>query len=657
MTKIYLKTFFFLSMIFLFVSSCKKDEKTAAQEEREKIMEIENLLRDNQWGFHDLQVTVKNEAVAPPLLAKLADEKGMVQPGTYDSYAIFGNNFRQLKNTYKFNRDHIFLDTTSARNAFKTIAGYYVLSTTQIRINPESGRSINFDYINKSKSENKFIFTAASNYSQELITSINNSIINSIAEDRPSDIANSVVDLITNNEKISEAIEQALYDLIHGKIDEITQSPEELSEKIAEIIVDKLGEVDWETILYNKILDFLLEKQAQDAQARAAELSKKFADKIEASIQQSDIYDVLLPIFEDFEDETLPVLSNRIANAVFNVIAFKLSEENVYDRIYPVWEQFTMADSVSVSQTADTIAGVVVNRFFDVDSITERVTPLIQEIANTSTLKLSILAQEIIDSTLIPRVAEINEKFPALDLDPDWSTVKPVITGLLTTLKARLGSSTVPELSEDLAYGLINIMDALLQNAFEEAIYKLQEIPPSQAATVVASWVTNLLDMAQQPVVDFIEGKLNEIFENFEAEKAALELSELIHDKVLEIFSEDNLYNIILPLLEGFQDLDMERIAKVITQWIIDADLKPERLTEEELIEKLAEGIALLIGNINPETATQAIVDLLLNSDLVEKIDGTVLKKIIEVKILELYGTISSNANAIQDINIVFKIK
>ena len=65
-------------------------------------MAIENLLRDNRWGFHDLTVSVKYESRAIPLLANVADENGMIQPGIYDSYAIFGNNHRQLNNTYEF---------------------------------------------------------------------------------------------------------------------------------------------------------------------------------------------------------------------------------------------------------------------------------------------------------------------------------------------------------------------------------------------------------------------------------------------------------------------------------------------------------------------------------------------------------------------------
>ena len=95
MKQSYIITIILFCVGFL-LNSCEKDKKTPEQIERDKIMAVEDLLRDNQWGFFDLTVGVEYESRAIPLLARIADENGKVQPGTYDSYTIFGNSTRQL---------------------------------------------------------------------------------------------------------------------------------------------------------------------------------------------------------------------------------------------------------------------------------------------------------------------------------------------------------------------------------------------------------------------------------------------------------------------------------------------------------------------------------------------------------------------------------
>lgn len=654
MNRIYLKSIILL-IAALLLSACEKDEKTPTQIERDKIMAIENLLRDNRWGFNDLSVAIQFETEAVPLLANVADENGMVQPGIYDSYAIFGNNKRQLDYSYEFLRDDILVDTTNQDNFFR-IGGYYVLNTEQIRIRLDSVNAIVFNYTNQEEN-NKFAFATSSIYKENFIASVNQRIIDALLSEKPDDLANRVVDFLLNNENLRKAIDRFLYDLLHGKIEEITQSPEELAERLTRLIVEKMKEIDWEEVLYDRILEFLQNLQAEDPEDTASELARRMADKIEASLSLSDIYDTLLPIMQNTENEVLPVLSSRIAAAVYEKIASELSEENIYNRVYPIWEDFTGADSIQVSEAADTLAAIGSARFFDADTLTGKLTPFVQSIADTPTRNLTQLAQEIIDSTLMPIVDQLNETFPGLELDPNWTSIKPVITGVLTGIKAKLGTSTVEELSAELADAIISIMEVVLREGFEAAIYNLQEIPADLAGSVIASWLTNLVEMVEQPVIDFIEGKLNEIFKKFEAEKAAQELSVLIHDKILEVFNEERLYNLFLPLLEAIQEADIEEIARAISRWIVDTGLLPDDLTEEDLVAVLALLLEDLIAQIDPDEATQNLLDFLRDSDLVKNIDGKILKEVLTIKIYELYGRIAGSVNAIEGIELVIELK
>jgi len=654
MRRLYISVLLFVFAGFLFYS-CEQDTKTAEQKEREEIMAVEDLLRDKQWAFYDLSVSVLYESRALPLLVNVADENGMVQPGIYDSYAIFGNSKRQLYYTYEFGRDDIMADTSNSGD-FHKFGGYYVLNTSQIRVNPDSGKAVKFAYEHLGD-ENKFILSTNGLYNEELISNINSAIVNSVLSERPSEIAEKFVDFLQGNEKVSKAIEQLLYNLIHSRIDEITQSPEEKSEELARVIVQKLGEIDWEELLYDKILDFLLDLQAENPEEKAEELAQRIADKIEASLTKSDVYGVLLPLLENFENETLPALASQLSAGIYEKITEALSEENLYNRIYPVWEDLAGADTVKVREAADTLASIVSAHFFAPDTLSEKLIPFVQKIDETSTFKLGQLSQEIIDSVLIPTIADINEAFPALGLDPDWGTIKPVITSVLTALKAALASSTVEELSAQLADSLIGIMDLVLQKGFEKAIYSLQEIPPEQAASVMASWLINLLELVEQPVVDFIEGKLDAIFDLFEAERAAEELSAAIYEKLIEIFSEENLYKLVLPLLEAFQTADLEKIAETIATWIIELDIMSDKITEEQLITALTAIISDMIGTIDPENAAERLVELILESELVDLLDGNLLKRVLESKIYELLYTVGKNMNAINNFEISIQQK
>ena len=130
-----------------------------------------------------------------------------------------------------------------------------------------------------------------------------------------------------------------------------------------------------------------------------------------------------------------------------------------------------------------------------------------------------------------------------------------------------------------------------------------------------------------------------------------------MYNKILEIFSEEGLNDLLLPLLEEFQEADVEQIADLIAAWILELDLKPEDLTKEELIAQLSKVISQLIGNMDPENATQALLDLLLENDLIKQLDGRILQTVLKFKIYELYGRVSGSVNAIDGVEIVLSVK
>jgi hypothetical protein len=649
------KNVLFGLLIALFMASCKEDEQliTPDLDLIYKVKSTEILLRENTWDFNDLIIDVKYEMQAIPLLANVADENGMVQPGKYSSLDIFGNDNRQKFYTYQFSTTKISRDTTGT-GAYEKMGFYNVLSSTEINLNPDSVGSViyNYEYLDN---EGIFKMTSDNLTNGKFNNAMNQRIADAILSGKPDDIANFVVDKILDNENLQAKIQQLLYDLIHGKIDAIAQNPEEVSAKLAEIVLQKLKEVDWETLVYNKLVELLTELQIENPEEKAQELAIQIANRIETNFSQADIYNAILPILQNFENETLPTLVPAVAEAIYGVISSAFSEENIYNKIYPIWTSFSQVDSTTIVAIADTLGTVLTNHFFDADNLTNSLVPFIETLRNTSTVQIPALAQDIIDEVLIPLVDSLNATFPDLNLEPDWNNIKPILTSTLTLIKSSIGSQTNEEAAAALAESIIGIMDLAISKAFETAIFHLQDIPAEQASQVIAAWINNLIVVAEPQIVAFLTEKLNEVAELYNAEDVAENLSSLIHDKITEIFSVENIYDLIYPLMEQLSEIDIEVAAQKITDWLLELGLIKDNITEEQALAALTEIINQLIGNINVDEASQKLVDLILQSNIVQNIDGNVLKQVIEIKTYNFLIDLGKDINAIDTIELSIK--
>ena len=641
----------------LFFISCEETDSLIEPdlEAVKRIKDTEILLRNNLWGFNDLIVNVKYEMRAIPLLSNVADQDGKVQPGQYNSYDIFGNDHRQKNYSYQFTTAKIYRDTTGGDEYYE--AGYYnVLNAYEIRLNPDSTGPMSYTYIYQ---EDNGLFTMTSDHitNSKINEAANKIITDAIYSGIPNDIANAVVDKILGNEQIQDSIQQLLYDMVHGNINQIANNPEEVSQKLAELIIHILNDVDWETLVYNKVFELLEELKVENPEQRALELAEQISNRIKTEISQSDIYEVILPILQEFEDETLPSLVPVIAEVIYGVIANKFSEENIYNKIYPIWTSFSQVDSITIALLADTLGSVITNHFFDAENLAASLVPFMETLRTTSTLQIPALAQDIIDNMLIPLVDNLNATFPGIEIDPDWNSVKQILSSALTVIKSTLTNQTNEEAAAALAENIIVIMDSIITNGIESAIFNLQDIPADQASQVIAAWVANLVEVAEPQIVAFLEQKLNELADLFNAEDVAENLSALIHNKILEIFSTENIYNLVLPVMEQLSEINIEAAAQKITDWLIDLELIKDNVSEEQVLDALAVIISQLISNINVDEASQKLVDQILQSGIVENIDGSVLKQLIEFKTYEFLIELQKEINSIDKIEIRIVLK
>ena len=330
-----------LFFLIVILSSCKKDDPLVSPDYNviKHIKDTEILLRNNLWGFHDMRVDVRYEMRATPMLANVADENGMVQPGIYDSYAIYGNDIRQKKYNYQFTTTKVYRDTTDG-DAFTKIAFYNVLSQTEIRLNPDSIGSINYNYV-YNEEEDLFKIKSSQVTNGHVNDLFNKAILDAIVAGKPNELADAAVDKLLNNPEIQAAIQALLYDMVHGKVEGLTQNPEIISQKLATLILEELKLVDWETLLYNRLLELLEELQVDNPEDAALALATQVATIIETSISEADIYNAILPILQNFENETLPALVPNLSQAIYSVITIAFTEENIYAKIYPAWISFS----------------------------------------------------------------------------------------------------------------------------------------------------------------------------------------------------------------------------------------------------------------------------------------------------------------------------
>ena len=652
------KTFLLLTIIAaLFFASCDQDKDIRTPEEKqlENMKAAANLLQYNTWGFNDLIVDVKSEMRAIPLLANVADENGKVQPGTYYSYDIFGNDRRQEVFSYQFMNNKIYLDSVG-QGEYQISGSYVVLRSNEISIAHDSLFPVRYKY-EYLEDEGLFKMTSGQLGNALINKAVNLMVTKAIYSGKPDDIANLVVDKILGNEDIQAGIQLLLYDLIHGNLDELVDNPEEIAQKLAELVFQKLKEVDWEALVYEKLVLLLEELKVDNPQQAAEELADRLANRIETGISQSDIYDAILPVLMNFENETLPKLVPVVAEAIYGVIGNAFSEENIYNKIYPVWIGFSEVDSSVIVELGDTLGSVISEHFFDAEALATSLEPFIATLRSTSSLKIPALAQDIIDNVLIPLVDSINASFPGMELDPDWESIKPILTSALTVIKTSIGDQTDAEAAASLAESVIGIMNSVISKGIQAAIFHLQDIPADQASQVIAAWISNLVDVAEPQIVAFLEGKLNDLASLFNAEEVAEELSAKIHDKVLEVFSTENIYQLILPLMERLSEINVEAAAGVITDWLFDLDLIKDNISEEEVVDAIAGMITELIGTINVDEASQKLVDLILQSEIVNSIDGKVLKQLLEIKIYELLIELGNELNAIEKIELSIMVK
>jgi len=105
-------------------------------------------------------------------------------------------------------------------------------------------------------------------------------------------------------------------------------------------------------------------------------------------------------------------------------------------------------------------------------------------------------------------VDSINVHFPDLNLEPDWNSIKPILTSALTAIKSSIGTQTDAQAADALAQSIIRILDLAATKAVESAIFYLQDIPADHASQVISAWINTWLFWLNRKLSRFWKGNL-----------------------------------------------------------------------------------------------------------------------------------------------------
>ncbi len=652
----------FKLVLFVFVIgfasvSCNKEIKSPEQLNQENIISIQNTLMDNNWNFSNTEVIIKHETRAFPFLSNLADENGMIQAGIYDAHDIYGDNSQHSFMRFLFGRDKISIDSAGLGD-FNHFATYFLMTTNKLWIKSSDAKlSSRLQY---SYSAESGMFTcSSSNLRNDKVVSILDKIVtNAILNGTPNKIADAFTEKIIENISVKDTIASLLYDIIYGKVDYINQNSEIIAEKVAEKVVDKIAEIDWEEIVYNKLVTLLEELKVENPEAVAADLAFKIENKIQTLVSEQMIYDAIFPYIQNFKDETLTNLVPILSEVIYKVISVVMTEDRIVTKIEPIWEEYSEVDSLKITQVADTLGTVVTHHFFDSNSLSLKLIPFVTDLQNTPVYKLSKLSQNIIDSVLIPVIDRINTHFPGANIEPNWNKVKPAITSSLIIIKSSISSLTPEQAASSLANTIIALINKEMSEGFALGLFYLQEIPADQASLIISAWIINIIDIAEPQIVAFIETELNKIVDKFNAEEVSKLIAAKIHQKIIDVFSEENIYSLIFPILDSIANINVEASAKKITEWLFDLDIIKDNLNQETVINKISDIInQLIIDKIDAHNIAQKLTEAIMSSNIVEGIDSTFLKKIITIKTYEFLLTISNSLNAVESVEVKLIIK
>jgi hypothetical protein len=584
----------------------------------ESVLETNETLQKHIWTLEDFRVELKDDDIPPPILFSLTEAE--IAGGVYDldDMVLDASDARKLRLQFTPEKEIVHVDE-EFDFVFGDASTYFVFNDRSIRLSgPNNSLNYRYNYFEGSR---EMMFSLTEEQATKTIEDINKKLIKHIANQTPDKIGDLVADILFNNEKVQQLINDQLVGLISGKIEFINDlDPDAIADSVSARIIMALQSVDWEGEL-TQLLKTELEKITNiDAEAVSQQIGAAVAQKINDELTVDKIYNIVLPFIENIT-ENPESSAGSIAQLIVNLFGSIFDENKIKDIIRPAWVEFTMLDSTKVSAVSDTLAGVIQNVWLNEANISSIVLPFAERIDSTSILQMGALAQEVTDSiqTLIDK---INAKLPDLNLNPDYQSMKSQIQTIFIAAKPLIGLAGGPQqAADDVAAILVSqiLNKSNISLAVAAGINFLQGIDSETATNTLTTWLINLATEISPSLINYLQDLLAPIIENLNPDYTAFKIAQALNGFIQNNVTESAIANLVLPILNAITNINAEAVANYLAVQLLDSDLIKENINQEN-IKNILLPILQDLKDTDVEELVNSLIQELVNSDLFKSV-------------------------------------
>ncbi|MBD0404613.1 hypothetical protein [Flammeovirga sp. EKP202] len=609
-----LRNLFLLPIVNLIMIGCEQPIDPVIDD----VQNTKSILNQYQWYLNNFEIITKSDDIAPPIL--WSAQTDLLKQGNYDLEDMVYNSDDMRSTIHEFTVDRD-ITTTNAELDFLTdsIGRYFIINSNKIRIT-NSAINLNYEY---KYDENLQHFTLHVNeeIASSVIQSANDKLLKYAANGTPEKIAGLITTLLYHNETIQRIINDAIVGWIAGKGEFIEHlPPEETADKIADELFNYLESLGLEEKLSEAIQKELDKITDIDADEVTQKISNEIVRLVHNSLSKEKIYDLIYPEIDQIvaaPEES----SEKITGVIMTLIGSILSEDNINAISTKIWTEFTTLDQETINDVSDKITSLLEEQWINENSFYSLLFPLVEKIEDTSILKMGDLAKEA-TGKIEDIITLINTTFDGIEITPDYdameSTLKTAFIAAKPVISLNGGAEkTTQEVSALIINQFLN--HDFIQNTIASGITSLQEIDHEKAVPVINSLISKIGEIASPVVHDFIASKLLLIIEDTDAEYLSFQIAKAVNGAITGIISEENVYQFLYPVVDGFANLNTKLISDNIANMIFELDLIKDNINHEK-VSGLIQGVLVEIQETGVENIVQALITQIAQGDLFKEV-------------------------------------
>ncbi len=597
----------------MFLLSCEEPEDSVIS----AVQETNALLRKHTWYLEDFKVIVRNDDIPPPILFNTFNS--LLSAGVYDLDDMIFDGSEMRNYHVEFSEDGK-LKTRGGQIDLildSEIGSYFVINERSIRIS--SAESLTYNYIYE-PSKNEFSLISNLESAERLIKKINDKLVDRVANGSPSAVGDLISKILFNNEELKALINNTIVSAVAGQLDFINEiDPDELAEKLAIDIRNRLEQIDWQERLSQLIENELEPIKNIDKDAVAAAIAEQIIDFVNTKLTSDAIYDVIFPFIEQIAINSEGV-TEAISILVVDLFSEIFTQENLQPILVNAWVAFTQLDEEKVGELASILTTVVQENYLSEQNLLSVLLPFTELIDSTSIFEMDNLASQTTDAIAI-LVNNLNAQLPDLNLSPDYVSMQNSIRLAYVGIKPVIAIIGPEQAAQDIANLILSqfLNTANINNAFISAINFLQSIDAETAGSTLTQWLLSLEDKISSSLYISIRDFLSPILDNLNPNETALNIATALNNFIIENVTNERLQNLFEPLLEEITNINAELVSDYLADLILNLDIIKDNVTKESIQQSILP-VLQSVQQTNVEELAQNLIDAIVNSNLFQEI-------------------------------------